>query len=107
MLVLYPLADRHKQPNSSLSHTKLQPIAYYFNNIIKSCTRKEIVRFHQFDYLIDFLQFQHRLLIIEIDGVSAVDDGVDGVFEINKQILLCILTQQHFLHHIMIQNASS
>jgi hypothetical protein len=65
------------------------------------------MRFHNFDYFIDFWQLQQTLLLTEIDRFSAIHDRIDGVFDINKQILLCILGQQHLLNHIMIQNTPS
>lgn len=63
--------------------------------------------FHYFDGLVDLLQFEHILLFRQVDGICAVDDAVDGVFEVDKKILLGILTQQHLLDHIMVEHLAA
>ena len=107
MLIFYPFAHRHKQSNRSLSHAQLQCITQHSNYFFVGAAGEEIVCFHSFDSLIDLLQFEHILLFRQVDGICAVDDGVDGVFEVDKKVLLRILTQQHLLDHIMVEHLAA
>lgn len=103
MLVFYPFSDRNEQSYGCLRTVHFQSFTYDFNDFIIGATRKEIMRLHRLYNLVDLLQLVD-VFFLEVDRISAVDNTVDGIFEIDEQVFLCVLTEHHILDHIMVQH---